>query len=124
MTTRRTLTLIATLAAVAGFGACAGQKAYSKAGPRSRPDVTIEVENRNFNDARVYLVHLGARTRLGQVSGNGTATFSFALPPDDVRIEVSFIGGGGFVTDSIPVNPGDELVLQIMPDSHRVLPRR
>lgn len=125
MTARRTLALAATLAFVAGSGACGSHKGPdSEVGPPSRPDVTIEVENRNFNDARVYLVHLGARTRLGQVSGNGTATFSFALPPDDVRIEVSFIGGGGFVTDSIPLNPGDELVLQIMPDAHRLFPKR
>jgi hypothetical protein len=104
--------------AVAGFGGCSGRKS-AEAEPQPQAEVTLEVENQNFNDARIYLVLYGERTRLGQVPGHSTRTFSFALPPDDVRIEVSFIGGGGFVTEPMPVMPGDPLVLQIQPDAHR-----
>jgi len=123
VTSRNIVTLAAALILVAGLGGCtAGKAADSEAGPESRAEVTIEVENQNFNDARIYLVLYGERTRLGQVPGNSTRTFSFALPPDDVRIEVSFIAGGGFVTEPMPVSPGDELVLQIRPDAHRQVP--
>ncbi len=123
MTARSSLTVVAAMIAVAGFGGCAGRTgADSEAEPQLHAEVTIEVENQNFNDARIYLLLYGKRTRLGQVPGHSTRTFSFALPPDDVRIEVSFIGGGGFVTEAMPVTPGDELVLQIRPDAHRQLP--
>ena len=117
--------VVAVLLFAAGLGGCASQKAGSEVEPRSEPDVTIEVENQNFNDARIYLVLYGQRTRLGEVSGNSTRTFSFALPPDDVRIEVDFIGGsGGFITEPMPVTRGDELVLQIRSDAHRLDRRR
>lgn len=125
MPARRSCTAVAVVALALGFGSCAGRKgADSGAEPQSRAEATIEVQNQNFYDARVYLVHLGARTRLGQVNGHSTRIFSFALPPDQVRIEVSFIGGGGFVTESMPVSPGDQLVLLIEPDAHRLSSKR
>jgi hypothetical protein len=123
VTATSTLTVVAAMIAVAGVGGCTGRKsADSEAGPQLQAELTLEVENQNFNDARIYLVLYGERTRLGQVPGHSTRTFSFALPPDDVRIEVSFIGGGGFVTEPMPVSPGDQLVLQIQPDAHRRRP--
>lgn len=116
---------ITALALLAGLSGCTGPKAVgSEAETQSQPGVTIEVENQNFNDARVYLVLDGQRTRLGQVPGNSTRTFSFPLPPNDVRIEVSFIGGGGFLTEPMPVTRGDELVLQIRSNAHRLDRRR
>jgi hypothetical protein len=126
MTARSSLTVVAALLLTAQLGGCAGRKgADNEAGPQSRAEVTIEVENQNFYDARVYLLVLGQRTRLGQVNGNSTETFSFALQPDEVRIEVDFIGGaGGFVTEAMPVSAGDQLELQILPDAHRLRPKR
>lgn len=126
MNARCTPNVVAAVLLAAGLGGCAGsQPADSEAEPRSEPDVTIEIENQNFNDARIYLVLFGQRTRLGQVPGNSTRTFSFALPPDDVRIAVDFIGGaGGFVTEPMPVVRGDQLVLQIQSNSHRLNRRR
>lgn len=102
--------------------ACAAHQTETE-GPIQRAstlDITIEVENRNFNDARVYLLLFGERTRLGQVPAQTTQTFSFAAGPDEVRIEISFIGGGGFVTEPMAVSPGDELLLQITQDAHQL----
>ena len=101
------------------LGGCAGQKGADTEPGLQRAEATIEVENQNFSDARIYLLLYGERTRLGVVPGHSTRTFSFALPPDDVRIEVEFIGGGGFVTEPMPVSPDDQLVLQIRQDAHR-----
>lgn len=121
MTARSTLSVVAVLMLAAEFGGCAGLRgADSEAGPQAQADVTIEVENQNFYDARIYLLIFGRRTRLGLVPAYRTQTFSFELPPDDVRIEVDFVGAGGFVTEPMPVSAGDELVLQITPDAHRL----
>jgi hypothetical protein len=122
MTARSSVTVVAALLLAAQSGGCAGRKgADSEAGPQSQANVTIEVENQNFYDARVYLLILGQRTRLGQVTGNSTETFSFALQPDEVRIVVDFVGGaGGFVTEPMPVSAGDQLELQILPTAHRL----
>ncbi len=111
------------IGALAFVIAACGARQPAGAGPAEREsslEITIEVENRNFHDARVYLLLFGERTRLGQVPAQTTRTFSFAAGPDDIRIEISFIGGGGFVTEPMPVSPGDQLVLQITQDAHRL----
>lgn len=121
MTASKNLAALAAFVLMSGLGGCAGQKGTEdEAGPKTPAEVTIEVENQNFLDARIYLLLYGERTRLGLVPSHTTRTFSFALPPDDVRIVVSFIGGGGFVTEPMPVTPGDELVLQIQPDAREL----
>lgn len=120
-TARGSLAVAAALTLAAALGGCAGRPgADSEAAPQSQPGVTIDVENQNFYDARVYLLVLGSRTRLGEVAGHSTRTFSFAVPADNVRIQVSFVGGGGFTTEPMPVSAGDELELQIMPNAHRL----
>ena len=107
--------------ALAATGCGARQPETKEAAERGPSlEITLEVENRNFNDARVYLLLFGERTRLGQVPAQTTQTFAFAAGPDEVRIEVSFIGGGGFVTEPMAVSPGDELVLQITQDAHQL----
>jgi hypothetical protein len=122
MTARGFLTVVASLMLAVQLGGCAsGKGADGEAGLQPQAKVTIEVENQNFYDARIYLLVFGNRTRLGQVTGNTTQTFSFAVQPDDIRIEVDFIGGaGGFITESMPVRAGDQLELQILPDAHRL----
>lgn len=113
---------LATLALAVTIAACGAAQtgAGTPVGRESQDQITIEVENRNFNDARIYLIVFGERTRLGQVAAQTTRTFSFAAGPNDVRIEVSFIGGGSFVTDPMSVSPGDELMLQITQNNYRL----
>ncbi|UCC83604.1 MAG: hypothetical protein JSW46_01340 [Gemmatimonadota bacterium] len=114
MTTRGPLTVIAALVLAAQLGGCFGRKgADSEAGPQSQADVTIEVENQNFYDARIFLLVFGRRTLLGHIAGHSTEVFSFEAPPDDIRIEVDFIGAGGFVTRGMRVSAGDQLHLLI-----------
>jgi hypothetical protein len=115
-----TIPVLALMAAACGSHR---QQTEAPAGSDLNREITIEVENRNFNNARVYLVVFGERTRLGQVPSQTTQTFSIAAGPDHVRIEVSFIGGGGFVTEPMSVSPGDELVLQITQDAHQLRSR-
>lgn len=119
MTSRIAPILLAAMSVPSILGGCAGQKGADTEPGLQRAEVSIEVENQNFSDARIYLLLYGDRTRLGLVPGHSTRTFSFPLPADDVRIEVRFIGGGGFVTEPMPVSPDDQLVLQIRPDANQ-----
>jgi hypothetical protein len=96
----------------------AGGEGPAEAGPAR--EVTIEVENQNFNDARIYLVEFGRRTRLGSVPGNTTRVFRFRSVPQQVRFRIDFIGGGELSTTGIEVSPGDELVLIVTSTSHRL----
>ena len=82
-------------------------------------DITLQVENQNFYDARIYLLESGTRTRLGSVPGNSTQSFRFRSRTDTARFVIDFVGGGELTTTSIQVSPGDELVLTVTATSHR-----
>ena len=116
---------VAKLLAVGGLAivsaACgAGQAGVEGQEPGLAREVTIEVENQDFNDARIYLVEFGRRTRLGTVPGNSTRVFRFHSVPQQVRFRIDFIGGGEFTTTGIEVSPGDELMLTVTAAAHRL----
>jgi hypothetical protein len=81
---------------------------------------TVRVDNQAFNDMTIYVVRGGSRQRIGQVTG---ATTSLLTIPE------SFVGGGATlqfqadpvgsnrapISESINVNPGDEVRLTIPP---------
>ncbi|MFP3949010.1 MAG: hypothetical protein ACLFWG_09795, partial [Longimicrobiales bacterium] len=70
----------------------------------------------NFRDASVWaLWRTGSRVRLGSVTGNSTETFSTPWRGDVIRLEVDFLGGGEYRTESYPVNEGDHLELTLRP---------
>lgn len=98
----------------------AGQAGVEGPEPGLAREVSIEVENQNFNDARIYLLEFGRRTRLGNVPGNTTRVFRFRSVPQQVRFRIDFIGGGELTTTGIEVSPGDELVLTVTSTAHRL----
>jgi hypothetical protein len=81
---------------------------------------TIDVQNQDFNDMRVYVIANGARTRLGIAYGNKTTVLTI---PDYLLTGTTFlrfvcdpIGGNRTpVTEEVDVTPGDELVMIIIP---------
>jgi len=86
-------------------------------------DITLVVKNQNFYDATLYTVGPGgSRQRLGRVSGNSDETFVFRWSSIDLRIEIDLLSAGSTVTDSLPIDEGDELELIIAPDLHRRIP--
>jgi hypothetical protein len=113
------------VSALALVNAACGARQAGVEGPEAglAREVTIEVENQNFNDARIYLVEFGRRTRLGNVPGNTTRVFRFRSVPQQVRFRVDFIGAGEFTTTGIEISPGDELVLIVTSTSHRLRSR-
>ena len=81
---------------------------------------TLRVENQAFNDMTIYVVRGGSRQRIGQVTGSSSALLT---------IPESMVGGGATlqfqadpvgsnrapISESISVNPGDEVRLTIPP---------
>lgn len=102
--------------------ACGARQAGGEGPAEGEPtyEVTIEVQNQNFYDARVYVIEFGRRRRLGGVPGNSTRVFRFRTEPREVRFFVDFIGSGDLTTTGLEVRPGDELVLTLTANSHRL----
>lgn len=93
--------------------------AADSAGP-SRA-IAVQVNNENFNEMDVYLVHDGARWLVGQVGGLTKATLtvpaSLAPPDQRVRLRAEAIGGGGgTMTPLLIVPPGQQVYWTIGAD--------
>lgn len=80
-----------------------------------RREVEIKVINLNFSDATVWaLVRDGARQRLGIVTGKREETFVLEWTHSaPLRIEFDLMAGPRCYTESLIVDPGDLLELQI-----------
>jgi hypothetical protein len=101
--------------------ACASGSPTRTGDPFSdRPtNVRLNVQNRNFNDATLYViddVSASGGRRLGIVGGNSSARFvlewNFA---SDLSIRIDTLGGS-CITPPLTVGPGEELNLEITPD--------
>ena len=105
------------LAFVAGATACSKQPA-APVDPMA--PAYVEVQNQAFYDMTIYVVRSGQRIRLGQVSGNSTATFELprtvVTPGLPIRVQADPIGGNKTpFSQEIGVSPGDTVVLRIPP---------
>ena len=99
------------LALVAGVTACNKQPS-APVDPMA--PAYVEVQNQGFYDMTVYII------RLGQVSGNSTATFelprTMVNPGLPIRFQADPIGGNKTpFSQEIGVSPGDTVVLTIPP---------
>lgn len=84
--------------------------------PRDRDEpVTLEIRNDNFNDARIYVHWDGHRSRVGMVVGKTSQSFELRWRADDLRVEVDFMAAGDFITERMPVWPGETVYLWIPP---------
>ncbi len=80
--------------------------------------VAVQVNNRNWLDARVYAVHAGTRYRLGTVSSFETETFVIprVLQPSIQAVQLLSLPIGssrGFLSPEIHAEPGDVLSLNL-----------
>ena len=110
---RATLLALALLNAGCSHGARSGS-------PEPQARTTVKVDNRNFLDMNVFVLRFGQRIRLGTVTGLSSQVFT--IPPDIVRsspqlqFELHPIGGRTNPrTETITVQPGDEIELTIPP---------
>jgi len=81
----------------------------------SRPTtVRIEVQNLNFQDARLYTYRRGSRALLGVVPGKGDQSFVIDWnAPEPMYVEIDMLAGPRCYTEELQVDPGDVLELQI-----------
>jgi hypothetical protein len=116
---RKASTMSGALVALALLSAGCGQ-AVKSGPPEPQTRTTLKVDNHNFLDIDVFVVRAGQRIRLGTVTGLSSQVF--AIPPDIVRsspqlqFELHAIGGRGNPrTETISVQPGDEVELTVPP---------
>jgi hypothetical protein len=115
--TKAALTILPTLWAL---GACAGLSSSRsdpfEAGIEARDEIRVRIINSNFYDARVYVIGDGARRQLGTVGGKTDGVFTTAWThSQNLRLEIRLLAGPTCTSESLPVDPGDTLQLQIMP---------
>lgn len=105
-----------TMSAVLVAGACA-PKPGSGPQPRAEP-VTVEVNNQNRRDVRVFVIRSGTPVRLGTVVSGRTGVFTYrGLQPgmsETLRIGAEVIGSGAnFSSEGVRVAPGERVVLRL-----------
>ncbi len=93
--------------------ACASRAQQALSPQAEDNTLTVEVRNQNFNSATVYAYRGGFRDRLGIVEAADTKSFAFTWPTYDVRFMINFLAQGCVITESLSVNPGDDLLLVI-----------
>ena len=106
------------LVAVAVFtAATAGCSAFGRGDPftgTTKGQIVIEVDNRNFNQATVWMLSSSGERRLGVVNGRIKKSFPVRWPrSDDLRLRVRVMGERGFTTPRQLVVPGDHVGLRI-----------
>jgi hypothetical protein len=116
------LLLWGVLIAAAACGSHRRRPATESSGPPA--NVTLQVTNHNFLDVTVFVLHDGARLRVGLVTG--TSTQSFTLPGRMVALshELALVGealGSRAVarTETLFVQPGQRIEWTLETDLRR-----
>ncbi len=78
-------------------------------------EIQLLVRNLNFNQVTVYTARGASVRRLGIVPGKGEATFRMNWHLPDIQLRVKELAGDDYLTETLPVSPGDflELILPI-----------
>lgn len=102
-----TLFSLLPLAGCSGAGRAPGTAFASEGRANS---IRVYVTNRNFMDATVWAVSAGSRRRLGIVTGKREGVFTVPWEfSTELWLEIDMLAGRRCVTESLPVNPGDDL---------------
>ena len=96
---------------VLATAACGSSLSETRLPPPESQELTVEVRNHNHNAITVYAYRGGFRDRIGFVEAANTQTFTFRWPTNDIRFLIDFLAQGCLITESLPVDAGDELLL-------------
>ncbi len=99
--------------AIAAVAACGAQEEEPELMPAPQQQITLEVQNYNFNDATIDALGASGRQRIGRVPGNNRASFTFRWTSPDIALRITFLSQGQLETQSMPVTGGDVLELII-----------
>lgn len=104
--------LLATVGACVSTSGSTGDPFDGAAGEGE--DIELLVRNLNFNQVTVYTSRGGSSVRrLGTVPGKGEATFTMRWHLPDLQLRVRELAGDEYLTETIPVSPGELLELII-----------
>ncbi len=83
--------------------------------PGERGEIEIKIVNMNFSDATVWaLISGGRRQRLGFVTGKSEKIFTVPWTHSEpLSVEFDLVAGPRCLSESLVVDPGDLLELQI-----------
>ena len=109
--------VLAAAALVALSAGCAGNRSPDNpmvAALEANSEIEILVRNLAFNQVTVYTAQNGGLVnRLGVVPGKGEATFTVRWHLPQIQLRVKQLAQGEFVTETLPVGPGELLELII-----------
>ncbi len=77
-------------------------------------EVMLTVQNNDFRDATIYAIWSGLKRRVGTVTGKTSETFRMDWRSEEVQLEIDYLGGGGYLSERVPVTQGDHLNFVIM----------
>lgn len=97
----RHFAVVALMAAVA-IG-CAHSGASTDEIPEGMDSFTLQIDNDNFNDARVQVFWNGQSQNLGRVRGSTTEVFELPYRTNRIRLRIEFVQGGRRM-DSNPID--------------------
>ncbi len=105
---------VAALILLVGITGCSGFGGSDPFTGTTKAMIFIEVDNRNFNQATIWMVSSSGQRRLGVVNGKVRKTFSVQWRrSDDLQLRVRVLGQRGFITGRQLVLPGDHVELRI-----------
>ena len=90
---------------------------FTGGGGGGSQQVRLRVRNANFYDATITAIGDATQRRLGVVGGNQTSVFTMPWEfASGLRVRVDLLAGPSCITDTIQVNPGDDIEFQIPPN--------
>ena len=114
--------LAASVMAFAVTVACSSKgPAVGAVQPATSDSLFIDVHNQGFYDASIFLSVAGStRRRLGTVQAFSSANFTVRWEPNDLWIEIDFVGARRVTrTTSFSMSPGETLEVQLPANASR-----
>lgn len=121
--TNRPILAFCVLATLLAAGCVGQRRAPTGIGAEPSREVTVFVDNLDFNDARIYISTGGGRTRLGSVSGKTRQRFTREWRLPTIGFEIDLLGGGNYRTQELAVSAGEVFDLLIQAGYVRLIPR-
>lgn len=108
----------ARLAAYSVLMLASGACALRRTPERPPPPVQLEIDNHALAQMRIFVLHEGQRTRVGEVAGGGTQLFILPARLLGVTGEIRLVAEpiaalSRYVSETLIVHPGQRVVLTI-----------
>ncbi|HKJ01858.1 MAG TPA: hypothetical protein VJ997_05365 [Longimicrobiales bacterium] len=109
---------VALAAVLLGLAACAGRSRNPfDQSPEAQGLLSLFLDNRGFNDVRVYAVTSSGRRSLGSVPGNSVRRTTLEWRQlDQISFRIDVLAGRTYTTHAVAASPGDRVEL-IIPDN-------